>query len=104
LVTNVGAMANYPEVSAYDPRFEVPFAFGAGFSNYFPLPAWQKKVVESYIVSLDGEYDGLYNKSGRAYPDIAALGQIYATVWNGSVIQVDETSASMPVASGDAGE
>jgi tripeptidyl-peptidase-1 len=64
------------------------------------MPAWQKKVVESYTVNLDGEYDGLYNKSGRAYPDTAALGQIYATVWNGSVIQVDGTSASTPAASG----
>jgi tripeptidyl-peptidase-1 len=99
-VTNVGATANYPEVAAYDPRFEIPFTSGAGFSNYFAMPAWQKKAVEAYIASLDGEYDGLYNKSGRAYPDIAALGQIYATVWNGTVIQVDGTSAATPAAAG----
>jgi tripeptidyl-peptidase I len=99
-VTTVGATASYPEVAAYDPRFSKPFTSGAGFSNYFAQPSWQSKAVNGYIASLNGEYDGLYNKSGRAYPDIAALGQIFAVVWNGSVIRVDGTSASSPTAAG----
>jgi tripeptidyl-peptidase-1 len=99
-VTNVGATAYYPEVAAYDPRFQPPFTSGGGFSNYFEQPSWQSKAVDSYIAGLDGEYDGLYNKSGRAYPDIAALGQIFAVVWNGSVIQVDGTSCASPTAAG----
>jgi tripeptidyl-peptidase I len=99
-VTGVGATAFYPEVAAYDPRFRIPFTSGAGFSNYFAQPSWQSKAVDAYIASLNGEYDGFYNKSGRAYPDIAALGQIFAVVWNGSVVQVDGTSASSPTAAG----
>ncbi|KAF1990476.1 subtilisin-like protein [Aulographum hederae CBS 113979] len=99
-VTGVGATAYYPEVAAYDPRFSIPFTSGAGFSNYFPAPKWQKSVVNKYIKSLNGQYDGLYNKTGRAYPDLSALGQIYATVWNGSVYGVDGTSASSPTTAG----
>lgn len=97
-VTTVGATADHPQVAAYDPRFVIPFTSGAGFSNYFAQPSWQSKAVNAYIECLNGEYDGLYNKSGRAYPDIAALGQIFAVVWNGSVIRVDGTSASSPTA------
>jgi tripeptidyl-peptidase I len=99
-VTDVGATASYPEVAAYDPRFQIPFTSGAGFSNYFAQPSWQSNAVDAYIASLNGEYDGFYNKSGRAYPDIAALGQIFAVVWNGGVIQVDGTSAATPTAAG----
>jgi tripeptidyl-peptidase I len=99
-VTDVGATAFYPQVAAYDPRFKTPFTSGAGFSNYFAQPSWQSKAVDGYIASLNGEYDGLYNKSGRAYPDIAALGQIFAVVWNGSVIRVDGSSAATPTAAG----
>jgi tripeptidyl-peptidase-1 len=99
-VTTVGGTAYYPEVAAYDPRFKIPFTSGAGFSNYFAQPSWQSKAVNAYIASLDGEYDGLYNKCGRAYPDISALGQIFSVVWNGSVVQVDGTSASSPAAAG----
>lgn len=94
------ATRNYPEVAAYDPRFTVPFTSGAGFSNYFPMPDYGKAVMTAYIESLNGEYNGLYNKSGRGYPDIAALGQIFAVVWNGTVIQVDGTSAASPTAAG----
>ncbi|OCK77206.1 subtilisin-like protein [Lepidopterella palustris CBS 459.81] len=99
-VTNVGATTGYPEVAALDPRFHIPFTSGAGFSNYFPMPEYQKRAVESYIKSLDGLHDGLYNKSGRAYPDIAAQGQNFAVVWNGTVIPVDGTSAATPAAAG----
>ena len=99
-VTNVGATMGYPEQAAYDPRFAIPFTSGAGFSNYFAQPSYQSKVVDAYIAGLDGLYDGFYNKSGRAYPEIAALGQIYDVVWNGSVISVDGTSASTPASAG----
>jgi tripeptidyl-peptidase-1 len=99
-VTAVGATAYYPQVAAYDPRFSIPFTSGAGFSNYFAQPSWQSKAVNAYIASLNGEYDGFYNKSGRAYPDISALGQIFAVVWNGSIVRVDGTSAATPTAAG----
>ncbi len=53
---------------------------GAGFSNYFDLPAYQADTVSAYVAGLGGLYDGFYNKSGRAYPDISAIGQLFPTM------------------------
>lgn len=64
-VTSVGATTGFdPEVGANDPRVE--FTSGAGFSNYFAAPAYQAGVVQAYVAGLDGQFDGFYNKSGRA--------------------------------------
>ena len=73
-VTAVGATQGLnPEVAAYDGRYE--FTSGGGFSNYFPRPAYQARVVGNYLSQYIGnEYAGLYNVSGRGYPDIAAQG------------------------------
>lgn len=96
--TAVGATKNFaPEVAAYDPANG--FASGGGFSNYFGTPGYQKEVVGAYVKSLNGLYDGLYNKSGRAYPDISAQGQRFTTIWNGTIAVLDGTSASTPTAS-----
>lgn len=53
-----------------------------------------------YVRNLDGLYDGLYNKRGRAYPDIAAQGQYFAYVWNGTEGVISGTSASTPLMAG----
>ena len=98
-VTSVGATKNFaPEVAAFDSRND--FASGGGFSNYFDRPGYQNEgnVVTGYINSLDGRFNGLYNKTGRAYPDISAQGQQYVTVWNGTEVLLDGTSASTPAA------
>lgn len=99
-VTSVGATRDFePEVAAYDPRFSTVFTSGGGFSNYFPRPAYQDKAVPEYLSKYVGtEYAGLYNKSGRGIPDIAAQGQNFSTVWNGTVLPVDGTSAATPTA------
>jgi tripeptidyl-peptidase I len=95
-VTVVGATKGFnPEVAAYDPP---GFSSGAGFSNYFAMPDWQKNTVSGYVKTLAGKFQGLYNASGRAYPDIAAQGQKYAIQVNGTGVTVDGTSASTPTA------
>lgn len=99
-VTSVGATKNVsPEVAADDPRNG--FASGSGFSNYFKRPSYQNnnRVVQNYISSLGGEFTGLFNATGRAYPDIAAQGQSFVTIWNGNIELLDGTSASTPAAS-----
>ena len=97
-VTSVGATKNFsPEVAAFDASNG--FTSGGGFSNYFARPSYQNATVPAYIASLKGEYAGLFNTSGRAYPDIAAQGQRFAVVYDGSVISVDGTSAATPAAS-----
>lgn len=90
-VTSVGATAGFePEVAVSQ------FGSGAGFSNYFPAPQYQTKVVNNYVAGLNGLFDGLYNKSGRAYPDVAAQGNHDAIAWNGMIITIGGTSASCP--------
>ncbi|KAI4131479.1 MAG: hypothetical protein LQ338_001221 [Usnochroma carphineum] len=97
-VTSVGATKNVnPEVVAFDPRNG--FVSGGGFSNYFTRPRYQDSAVVPYVASLGDQFKGLYNKNGRGYPDIAAQGQLFQTVWNGTIRRLDGTSASTPTAS-----
>ena len=94
-VTTVGATKNFdPEVAAYDSRNG--FSSGGGYSNYFETPDYQKEAVSNYTAGLGTQYQGLYNASGRAYPDVAAQGQSYVTIWRGSQVLLDGTSASAP--------
>ena len=97
--TSVGATRNVEpeEIVAYNDRNG--FVSGGGFSRYFPRPAYQDfhGVVESYLNRLGpGRYRGLYNRAGRAYPDVAAQGFQRVMVWNGEKYTVDGTSASGP--------
>lgn len=62
-VTSVGATASYlPEVAVSR------FASGAGFSNYFGMPAYQASTVQGYLAKIGDLHAGLYNASGRGYP------------------------------------
>ena len=56
--------------------------------------------MSTRVKDLGGLYDGLYNKKGRAYPDISAQGQYFAYVWNGTEGVISGTSASTPLMSG----
>ncbi|KAK0130194.1 hypothetical protein ONS96_000717 [Cadophora gregata f. sp. sojae] len=97
-VTTVGGtMQINPEVVVFNPANN--YASGGGFSNYFSRPAYQDAAVQPYITWLGDEFKGLYNTSGRAYPDISAQGFHYATIWNGTLVPLDGTSASTPTAS-----
>lgn len=96
-VTTVGGTKNInPEIVAHDDRNG--YTSGGGFSNYFPRPAYQDSVVSEYVKSLTSTFEGLYNKSGRGYPDIAAQGYHFLTVWNGTIVSLDGTSAATPTA------
>ncbi|KAL8914343.1 MAG: hypothetical protein Q9172_007103 [Xanthocarpia lactea] len=96
-ITTVGATKNFnPEVAAFDPRNG--FVSGGGFSNYFHRPIYQDAALKPYITSLGDQFNGLYNQHGRGYPDIAAQGQLFQTVWNGTIRRLDGTSASTPAA------
>lgn len=91
-VTTVGGTFLIPEVA-------VNFS-GGGFSRYFPQPSYQKGAVDAYLYNLNGEYEGLFNRSGRAYPDIAAQASGFQVVVGGKVQSVGGTSASCPTAAG----
>jgi tripeptidyl-peptidase-1 len=69
-----------------------------GFSNYFPTASFQKTQVAAYLKTMGKkQYAGLYNTSGRAYPDVAAQAQNIATYNTGFFTPVDGTSCSSPI-------
>ena len=56
------------------------FPSGGGFSNTFPVPSFQRKAVSNYLAHFAPTYGpDIYNRSGRAYPDIAANGCDFCT-------------------------
>lgn len=95
--------ASCPYVTSVGWSFLVPIEQGnagsaGGFSNYFPTPTYQLAATSSYIASLNGQYAGLYNASGRGIPDIAMYGSRYETE-NNNVTSGHHsgTSAGTPV-------
>ncbi|KAF5343018.1 hypothetical protein D9757_014608 [Collybiopsis confluens] len=67
--TLVGATANFPEKGAD--------LSAGGFSNYFGQPLWQQKAISGYLEQIGTKlYSGLYNRTGRGYPDVSAQGKI----------------------------
>jgi len=89
--TTVGATQGFSPETAVNA-----FASGGGFSNYFARPSYQASAVDSYLKGIGNEYAGLYNTTGRGYPDVAANGQNYVIVISGVDNLVDGTSASAP--------
>ncbi|KZT10837.1 family S53 protease-like protein [Laetiporus sulphureus 93-53] len=88
-MTSVGATTGIsPEVAA-------SFSAG-GFSNYFSTPSYQSSAVASYLSALGDTNAGLFNTSGRAYPDVSTQGANFAVVIDGQVKPVDGTSCASP--------
>ncbi|KAG9243043.1 putative Tripeptidyl-peptidase sed2 [Calycina marina] len=50
---------------------------GRGFSNLFPRPSYQTPSIPLYLSSLGSLNAGLFNSSGRGFPDIAMQSQNY---------------------------
>ncbi|KAK7242094.1 endoplasmic reticulum-plasma membrane tethering protein [Aureococcus anophagefferens] len=75
---------------------------GSGFSNEFAQPAWQADDVAAYLKSATGLPKArMYNATGRAYPDVAALAGLvnpYLVALSGgkSFAGVGGTSAASP--------
>ncbi|KAA1474741.1 subtilisin-like protein [Dentipellis sp. KUC8613] len=69
----------------------------SGFSNFFPMPDYQKADVTAYQKMLPSSYDGLYNKTSRGYPDVVARSTLIEYVWKGEYSHINGTSASTPV-------
>jgi tripeptidyl-peptidase-1 len=89
-VTSVGGTYNIqPEKAVY-------FSSG-GFSDLWKRPAYQDKAVTNYLEQLGSQWDGLYNASGRGFPDVAAQGLAFRVVDKGLTKPVGGTSASAPV-------
>ena len=94
-----------------------PLTTYSGFSNYFSRPSYQKSTVDSYFASHDPGYPyytfngdafnlstsnigangGLYNRIGRASPDVSANGA-KLQYYQGGILQENwGTSLSAPI-------
>lgn len=87
------------------------FPSGGGFSNIYKRTDYQKKAVEDYFSKHDpghkyyesvdnssiGANGGVYNRIGRAYPDVAAVADNVLVYSSGIPNLVSGTSAAAPV-------
>ncbi|KAJ7452724.1 family S53 protease [Mycena galericulata] len=73
-ITSVGGSTGLP------PQIAAPLS-GGGFSNYFPTPKYQAGDVAAYLASIGDQYSGLYNASGRGFPDVAAQAENVEIAW-----------------------
>lgn len=88
-------MTSVGGTTGINPEVAVSFSSG-GFSNFFPRPAYQAAAVDGYLESLGQIYQGLYNASGRAFPDVSAQGANFVINLGGNFTLIDGTSASCP--------
>ncbi|KAK7033671.1 hypothetical protein VNI00_012671 [Paramarasmius palmivorus] len=82
-----------------NPEVAVSFS-GGGFSNYFAQPSYQSTAVNGFLGALGATNSGLFNATGRAYPDVAAQGTGFQVVIGGRTGSVGGTSASCPTVAG----
>ncbi|KAG8526033.1 uncharacterized protein KY384_000795 [Bacidia gigantensis] len=84
------------------------FPSGGGFSNVFGRPKYQDAAVAAYLASgvvgvpgyangSVGQGGGVYNKDGRGYPDVSAVGDNVVIFNKGMPVLIGGTSASAPV-------
>ena len=88
-MTSVGATTGVPETSA-------SFSSG-GFSNIFGTASYQENVVSAYLTKLGSTNAGLFNPSGRAFPDVAAMGENVEIAFQQEGGLVAGTSCSSPI-------
>ncbi|EAW21651.1 S53 family peptidase [Aspergillus fischeri NRRL 181] len=94
--------ASCPFVTAvggtYDVQPEKAISFSSGgFSDRFPRPSYQDSSVQGYLEQLGSRWNGLYNPSGRGFPDVAAQATNFVVIDHGQTLRVGGTSASAPV-------
>jgi len=77
------------------------FTTGGGFSQVDAMPAFQQTAVNAYLKSgIALPPSTKFNATGRAYPDISAMGQNVITVQNGAYAVTGGTSAATPIVAG----
>lgn len=87
----------------------VAFSSG-GFSNRWARPDYQRAAVETYLsdardvlvpyVAHGRLPADLFNRSGRAFPDVAAAGEDFAIIYDREAVYVSGTSCSAPTFAG----
>ncbi|OQE42187.1 hypothetical protein PENCOP_c004G05160 [Penicillium coprophilum] len=118
-VTSVGGTMLYADQTVEDAESVMHanlggtaanFSSAGGFSNYFPQPLYQRRAVEKYFKTAKLSYphyselevnfnktDGLFNRIGRAYPDVAANGAMFPAYTGGALHHFYGSSLSSPL-------
>jgi tripeptidyl-peptidase I len=78
-----------------NPERAVSFSSG-GFSKYWAIPSYQKTAQAAWQKQQGSTFAGLYNQSGRGFPDVAAQGDNFHITYSGSDELIGGTSASAP--------
>ncbi|RFU73336.1 subtilisin [Trichoderma arundinaceum] len=112
-VTAVGATNVTAGRNAHDIGVEHAAMFsGGGFSNIFGTPSYQADAVHSYFNHHPPPYDfynitlnathkgGVYNRGGRGYPDVSAVGTNFIIWMENNTTLVAGTSVSAPLFAG----
>ncbi|KAK4539363.1 hypothetical protein LTR36_010993 [Oleoguttula mirabilis] len=118
-LTVVGGTKVYPGHTVFEPEsvandlagdpYTSAYSSGGGFSNIYSIPDYQTNAVATYFAEHDPGYPyysgnqslgangGLYNRSGRGYPDVSANGDNIAVYVGGEATLEGGTSASTPI-------
>ena len=88
-VTSVGG------TKSFGPEVATSFS-GGGFSNIFSRPSYQDTAVSTYLNKLGKTNAGLFNSTGRGFPDIATQAQSFQIIRAGKTVSVSGTSAASP--------
>jgi len=100
-VTSVGATRFVDQKVGQPEMATDQFGSGGGFSQMFDAFDDQKgDIAHYYKVAPQLPPHGTFPRSGRATPDVAALGEGYQVVIHGQPESVDGTSASAPMFAG----
>lgn len=76
----------------------ISLSSGGGFSNVFPRPSYQDNVVKNWLAANPSSPPpAKYNATGRAFPDVAAIGQGIDVSILGELSQSAGTSAAAPI-------
>lgn len=118
-LTSVGATQIPVNGTVYDPEVAAnaifgngaPFTSGGGFSNVFPAPFYQKPSLFRYFEKYNPPYPyyetlyaenvgangGIYNRIGRGFPDVSAVGLFWLDFNEGEEGGWGGTSMSTPI-------
>ena len=88
-MTSVGA------TTGINPETAASFSSG-GFSNIFTQPLYQSSAVSAYLAQLGTTNAGLFNPTGRGFPDVSTQGENFLIFNGGEEFSVDGTSCSSP--------
>ncbi|KAJ7773972.1 family S53 protease-like protein [Mycena metata] len=88
-ITSVGSTQDFT------PQTVAPFSSG-GFSNFFPVPQFQAAAAAAFIRGLPGDFAGIFNKSGRGFPDVSFAGTGFTIIEGNFTTGQSGTSASSP--------